>query len=134
MNSENARETPKKKKRVRPEGIRFTSENQPKNNGRKPSKLKQYCKDFDISFEDVTRLAKTVLQMTEAELERHLEDKKAPVFVRVLARMMLRDLTSGGPIYYYEKLLDRSIGPVLNKPVDPEDGKEKVVFILPEKK
>lgn len=99
-----------------PKAHRFSSTNQPPRSrtGRKKSKVAQFAKEFDLSNEDVSRLAKTILSMSQQELTEYLKDDKIPVFVRVFAKMMLEDLRSG-KVRYYEKLLDRAIGPLVQK-------------------
>ena len=47
---------------------RFSKDNQPKNAGRKPSKLKKYFKNNNVSIEDRALLFENVIDKTDAEI------------------------------------------------------------------
>ena len=74
-----------------PKKCRFTSSNQPKNNGRKPSQLKRYIKDNNLGIEDVRLIMKFMLTKTEAELEEIQDDVSRPMMVRTIVRAYLHD-------------------------------------------
>ena len=74
-----------------PKKCRFTSSNQPKNNGRKPSQLKKYIKDNNLGIEDVRLIMKFMLTKTEAELEEIQDDVSRPMMVRTIVRAYLHD-------------------------------------------
>ena len=74
-----------------PKKCQFTSSNQPKNNGRKPSQLKRYIKDNNLGIEDVRLIMKFMLTKTEAELEEIQDDVSRPMMVRTIVRAYLHD-------------------------------------------
>lgn len=87
----------------------FSSAYQPKNNGRKPSKLKKYIKDNNISIIDVRLMMKEVLSMDEDKLRDKLADKKVPMMIRLFVRVFLEDFKKGS-LYNWEKMADRIYG------------------------
>jgi len=58
-------------------GTRFSKTNQTKNSGRKPSKLKKWIKDYDISKSDIDAVLKTFLYgMTLGEIVEIINDEE----------------------------------------------------------
>ena len=95
---QNANETGDKDEKVGPchppKKCPFTSSNQPKNNGRKPSQLKRYIKDNNLGIEDVRLIMKFMLTKTEAELEEIQDDVSRPMMVRTIVHAYLHDYES----------------------------------------
>ena len=88
----------------------FSSTNQPKNNGRKPSQLKKYIKENNVSREDVGLLIKNVLfNKTYDELSILVQDNKTPMVVRLLIKSFLSDFKKGS-LYNFNILMDRAYG------------------------
>ncbi len=87
----------------------WSSTNQPKNPGRKPSKLKKYIKDNNIGADDVAAMAKFILPMTQEEIVKLMNDPKVPMVMKVLAKGVLADMKGS----HYKNLLalfDRAVG------------------------
>jgi hypothetical protein len=90
--------------------VPFSSENPPKNPGRKPSALNAFIKDSGISIDDVRRVMKNVVfEKNQEELQTLLTDKGQPMLVRLLVKAFLTDF-SNGRLDNIEKLLDRIYG------------------------
>jgi len=88
----------------------FSSEYQPKNNGRKPSKLKKYIKDNNVGKEDVALMIKNVLfTYSQQQLEELLKDKEAPMLMRLLVRAFLEDFKKGA-LSNFTTMMDRAYG------------------------
>lgn len=93
-----------------PKDKQFTSENQPDNNGRKPSMLKAYIVDNGVSIQDVRLVIKNIImENTKEELEIIQKDEAKPMLMRVLIGAYLKDFESGS-IYNLNSLLDRVYG------------------------
>jgi hypothetical protein len=91
-------------------GKTFSSTRQPAKNGRKPSKLKKYIKDNDVSISDVKLVIKNIiLTKTKPELDELCKDETQLMLVRVLVKSFLSDFKSGS-IYNLNSLLDRIYG------------------------
>ena len=87
----------------------FSSVQQPKNNGRKPSKLKKYIKDNNLSAHDIAAASKYLLSKNEEEIKDVILDKKIPLLMRVFAKSLLADLKNGN-MNNVLKMLDRAVG------------------------
>ena len=88
----------------------FSSTNQPKNNGRKPSQLKKYIKENNVSREDVGLLIKNVLfNKSSDELLALVQDNKTPMVIRLLIKAFLADFKKGS-LYNFNILMDRAYG------------------------
>lgn len=112
-------------------GKKFTSEYQPNNTGRKPSKLKAMIEVNDLSSNDVSDLLLSLFDKTEDELTAIAFDQNKPFLVRTFVKAMLKDLSQDS-IYNINNLLDRAIG----KPKEKtqlttlgEQGEEKGITI-----
>lgn len=91
-------------------GKKFSSENQPENNGRKPSLLKSYIVDNGISVQDVRLVLKNiVMENTEAELKAISADKTQPMIVRTVVKAYLHDFRNAS-VYNLNSFLDRIYG------------------------
>lgn len=87
----------------------FSSTNQPKKRGRRPSKLKKYIEDNTLSSTDIGAAAKYLLPKSQTELENILQDKDVPILIRLFARAIVADLKNGN-LRNLDKILDRGIG------------------------
>ena len=87
----------------------FSKENQPKNRGRKPSSLKKFIKDNNLTADDISAAAKYVLPQTKAEITALQKDNDVPLVMRLFAKAMLKDMTNGY-LNNILKIFDRAIG------------------------
>lgn len=88
----------------------FTKEHRPKNPGRKPSKLKKYIKENNISAKDVSIMIKNVIfDKNQEQLETLLKDKKIPMMIRFFVKAFLDDFKNG-KVRNMEYLLNRAVG------------------------
>lgn len=80
------------------EKTRFTSENQPENSGRKPSRFKQLIQALPtyneevISKEDYTNIISHLLTLTPTELQKIASNPKTPIAVILVASSILGDI------------------------------------------
>ena len=92
---------------------RFTSDYQPANRGRKPSKLKAWIKEHNVSNEDFIAIFKTIIATkTLEELEEMVnkENKpKLPVIVALCVSAFLHDMKTG-TLNAANSILDRIMG------------------------
>ena len=74
----------------------FSTEYQPANRGRKPSKLKALVKEMDLSKSDVAAIFLDLIgEKTEAELQDILRDKSQPWMIRGFIRALVEDFKTG---------------------------------------
>lgn len=93
-----------------PREYQFSSTNQSPNRGRKPSMLKKYIKDNNVSRDDVNLVIKNiVMTKTKPELDALCRDEKQPMLVRVLVKAFISDFKSG-TLYNLNSMLDRVYG------------------------
>jgi hypothetical protein len=101
-------------------GNRFTSKNQPKNRGRKPSIFKKWSKEYDISEKDIKDLmlnltfAYTVGEVKELIKQAEKDGKegnvdKLPLGVAQFLSGSIRDINRGD-LKAWWSMLDRSYG------------------------
>ena len=109
----------------------FSKTNQPKNNGRKPSSIKKYIKENNISYADVAAMAKFMLPLNEEQIRKMLTDPKAPFLMRVFAKAVLSDL-KGGHLSNVMLLIDRAVGKP-KESLEIDDNREEVVLSHEEK-
>ena len=89
---------------------RFTSEKQPANRGRYPSKLNGFIKDNKIDCTDVAKIIKNVIfEHSESELMDMLKDKDQPMLIRLFVRAYIEDFKNGA-LSNIETLLNRAVG------------------------
>ena len=96
---------------IRNEGkaTRFTSENQPKNKGRKP-RLYTIAKEvYKCSYEDYKEGVLYLLQCTLTELKDICDKADTPIWLRNIARALLKD-SSTGDMRTTEELITRLWG------------------------
>jgi hypothetical protein len=99
-------------------GTRFSSEYQPANRGRKPSKLKKWIKENGVSNEDFIAIFKNIIAThTLEELEKMIEGdnkKKLPVIVALCISAFIHDMKTG-TLTAANSVLDRfMVKPVQN--------------------
>jgi hypothetical protein len=87
----------------------FTSSNQPRNNGRKPSKLKAFLKENNLSAIDIRLIASNLINLSYSEIEVLANDHTKPILLCGAARAFLRDYKEGTtPTMQW--LIDRAFG------------------------
>lgn len=109
----------------------FSKTNQPKNRGRKPSSVKKYIKENNISYADVAAMAKFMLPLNEEQIRKLLTDPKAPFLMRVFAKAVLSDL-KGGHLSNVMLLIDRAVGKP-KESIEVDDNREEAVLSHEEK-
>ena len=112
------------------DGIRFSANNQPKNNGRKKSRFKQIAESLDIvgeklSKEDYSKIIACLLTLTAKELKDLAENEETPIAILVVASAISGDIENK-QLSNVEKLIDRIFG----KPVVTQEiaGKNIIPF------
>jgi len=92
---------------------RFSSDYQPANRGRKPSKLKAWIKENNVSNDDFVAIFKTIIAThTLEELEVMVDKKnvgKLPVIVALCISAFLHDMKTG-TLTATNSILDRIMG------------------------
>jgi hypothetical protein len=92
----------------------FTSTNQPKNNGRKPSKLREYLKANNLSALDIQIIASNLLNLSIEELAVLQLDKSKPILITGSARAFLKDFKNGRKDVI-EWLINRGFGKAIER-------------------
>ena len=88
----------------------FSSTRQPAKNGRKPSQLKKYIHDNNVSREDVAIMIKNVLfDKSFDELSAMVQDNKTPMVIRLFVKAFLSDFKKG-QLINFNYLMDRAYG------------------------
>ena len=112
------------------EGKRFSSDNQPKKNGRKPSLYKQLKEltgkkvDYELSKEDYFKVIRYLMERTPGELKKILVDAKdedngtTPVWVINIISAINSDIRYGRTATM-EMIFDRLYGKAI-QPIDSE--------------
>ena len=100
------------------QGVRFSSDYQPANAGRKPSRFKQILESLDdvgeaISQEDYKKITAILLTMNADELTEIAQDKSSPIAVILIANAINGDLNNQR-MNNFERLLDRIFGKATN--------------------
>lgn len=85
----------------------WSSTNQPKNPGRKKSKIRAFAKESDLGVEDVKNLILMIFDKTEDELKAIGKDKKQPMLLRAFVKAFAEDVNMG-KLYNINSLLDRA--------------------------
>lgn len=111
------------------QGNRFTSDNQPKNNGRKPSLYKQLKTltgkkvEYELSKEDYYKVIRFLMERTPGELQKILDDAKdkdggtTPIWVLNIISAINSDIRYGRT-YTLDTIFDRLFG----KSTQPIEG------------
>lgn len=105
-------------------GNRFSSTNQPKNRGRKPSlythirKLLAMNVDIELSKEDYYKIIAFLMERPFEDLKKIARNEKIPVWIITLVKAMANDINAGR-MTTLDSLFDRLFGkaqqPVTNK-------------------
>lgn len=103
---------------------RFSKDNQPANRGRKPSKLKRFIKDNNLSDIDISFMIRLVFEKNEAQLNELLQNDKIPMLMRLFVKAFLDDFVKGRLINF-EQLMKRAYGEPIQKISFPQDDNEK---------
>lgn len=84
-------------KRIVEDGIktRFTSENQPKNSGRKPKLYTIAKKTYGLSYEEYKEMRMYLMQLPKAELEELSKAKDTPKWIVILCRSYIKRSCNG---------------------------------------
>ncbi|MDH6398414.1 hypothetical protein [Dysgonomonas sp. PF1-23] len=104
-------------------GNRFTSENQPKKNGRKPSLYKQLKSitgkkvDYELSKEDYFKTIRFLMERTKDELNSIMKDEQTPIWVCNIISAIFSDIRYGRTSTV-EMIFDRLFG----KSTQPIEG------------
>lgn len=104
-------------------GNRFTSDNQPKTNGRKPSLYKQLKAitgkrvDYELSKEDYFKTIRFLMERTKDELNAIMKDAKTPIWVCNIISAIFSDIRYGRTSTV-EMIFDRLFG----KSTQPIEG------------
>ena len=89
---------------------RFSASRQPANPGRKPSKLRKFIKENNISREDVGAMIRNVLfTYTEDQLHALEYDTKKPMIIRLFVRAFRADWQRGS-LQNFATFMDRAYG------------------------
>jgi hypothetical protein len=117
---------------------RFTSTNQPKNNGRKPSMIKKFIKANNLGIQDVIAIFKNITTVYSFEqVKRMVQDGKdlqgKPLTALVWGFCIAwiadakRGFSSGG---FLSQMMDRAFGPVKNQ-IEMSGGLDPVQDMTP---
>lgn len=74
---------------------RFTSENQPKNNGRKPKLYTIAKKAYGLSYEEYKEMRMYLMQLSKTELEELSNDPSTPMWIVILCRSYIKGAVKG---------------------------------------
>jgi hypothetical protein len=96
------------------QSTQFTAINQPHNNGRKPSKLRKYIKDNNLSAIDIVLMVKQFYGKSREEIQDMAADPKAPIFISGIAKALLSDFLKGR-VEVIAWLTDRGFGKAIEK-------------------
>ena len=100
----------------------WSSTNQPKNRGRKPSSVKKYIKDNNLTYDDVAQMAKYILPLNEEGLKKLILDPKTPIIIRTFSKAVFSDLKKSS-IHNIMALIDRAVGkPKERQEISGPDG------------
>lgn len=94
-------------------GNRFSSENQPVRNGRRPKVYTIARQAYNLSYEEFCRTLNYLYQCTKKELEEISEDENTPIWVLNICRAIHKD-TGKGVLYTFKELADRLYGTARN--------------------
>jgi len=89
--------------------VKFTSENQPANRGRKKNVFKYYQEKYDLSAADVNNTIEYLLSQPIEKLQEIIKDPKKPAMVVNFAMAILSGIKKGD-LTAIERMLDRKVG------------------------
>lgn len=87
----------------------FSSTNQPKNRGKKPSQVKKFIKDNNIDADDISRMSKYILPLTLDQMETLAKDPKTPFLLKLYIKSLMMDFKKGS-LDGINKIMDRAVG------------------------
>lgn len=95
-------------------GSRFTSQNQPKNKGRKPSRFKEIINELDslgesLSLEDFNKVVRSLLILNKDQLVDLAKKEDTPIAVVIIASAIAGDIENK-QLGNLDRLLDRVYG------------------------
>ena len=90
----------------------FSSENQPKNSGRKPKLYTIAKKVYNVSREEWNDVKLFLLQCNQDEIDRIIKQKDTPMWVLILCRGLMHDAAKG-TILVLNDIEDRLFGKAL---------------------
>lgn len=88
---------------------RFSSTNQPKNNGRKPKLYTQLKEVYKISQEEYRNVVLYLMQLSKAEVVKLAKAEDTPIWVVTICEAFLADIEKG-TFYILSDLTDRVYG------------------------
>lgn len=111
----------------------FSSTNQPKNNGRKPSHLKKYLKENNIGTTDVRHILGGILlrYKTIDQLKDAIKDPKTPPMIIFPLKALLQDYAKG-KLDAYKFLAEYGYG--LPKQEIEQSGEIAAIVMTPEER
>lgn len=100
-------------------GSRFTSQNQPKNKGRKPSRFKEIINELDelgesLSLEDFNKVVKSLLTLNKDKLIEIAQNNDTPIAIVIIASAIAGDIENK-QLGNLDRLLDRVYGKATQK-------------------
>lgn len=100
-------------------GSRFTSQNQPKNKGRKPSRFKEIINELDelgesLSLEDFNKVVKSILTLNKDKLVEIAQNNDTPIAIVIIASAIAGDIENK-QLGNLDRLLDRVYGKATQK-------------------
>lgn len=115
-------------------GSRFTSQNQPKNKGRRPSRFKEIINELDelgesLSLEDFNKVVKSLLTLNKDKLVEIAQNSETPIAIVIIASAIAGDIENK-QLGNLDRLLDRVYGKATQKSeVTGKDGKDLISSI-----
>lgn len=109
----------------------WTSEDQPANRGRKPSKLKKFISDNHLTSDDVRNMCKYILPLDENQLKELTLDTSKPISMRIFARSVLEDFKKKD-IKNIMNLMNRAFGMPKESINLNAETTEQVCFYIPD--
>lgn len=73
----------------------FSSENQPKNSGRKPKLYTIAKKAYGLSYEEYKEMRMYLMQLSKTELDELSKDKDTPMWIVILCRSYIKGAAMG---------------------------------------
>lgn len=108
-------------------GNRFSSENQPQRNGRKPKLYTIAKQGYNLSSDEFTAVVRYLFQCTKKEIDDIVKADDTPVWMLNVCNAIRKD-TGKGTLYTFKELADRLYGTAKNNSaVDlTTNGKEMI--------
>ena len=103
---------------------KFSSDYQPKKNGRKPSKLKKYIKENNLSAVDIKLILGKFYDLPKEKLFELVKDDSTPILISGIASGLLQDMKRG-TTYTIQWLIDRGYGKAIER-IEVESRSEDI--------